>query len=119
MLLNAPCHNVAQAVRQFALDMSKSLSWCNYITDADGDSFCSSTMGDDMDDGIGPELCDQGGLGYVPQRRNLTNNLLPYADQLDVEIVTQLKAIKRNLINAVLQEDIRHGTLYWLLRLQR
>ena len=76
-------------------------------------------MADEMDDGVAPEICDQGGLGFAPQRRHICNKLLPYADQLDEEICSQLTSIKNNLCKAVVLSDIRKGALYWTGRLHR
>lgn len=77
------------------------------------------TMGDAIDDGVGPDLCLQGDLGFIPQRRKMCNNMLPYADQLDKEIVSQLNLIKKNFTIAILLGDIRYGTLHWTSKLTR
>ncbi|KAF2365248.1 Proteasome activator Blm10 mid region [Trinorchestia longiramus] len=76
-------------------------------------------MGDDLDDGIGPDTREKGNLGFIPQKRNLSNNLLPYADQLDAEIVDELVNIKANLTKAVVLSDIKYGGLNWIYRLHR
>lgn len=76
-------------------------------------------MGDELDDGIGPDTKDEGQLGFIPQRRNLSNNLLPYSDLLDLEIVEELINIKRNLSKALSLSDLRYGGLTWIYRLHR
>ncbi|XP_018011103.1 proteasome activator complex subunit 4A isoform X2 [Hyalella azteca] len=81
--------------------------------------FSSSMGGDEMEDGFEPDIKLKGGLGFIPQRRNLSNNLLPYSNHLDAEIVEELKNIKLNLTKALVASDLKCGGLTWIYRLHR
>uniref|UniRef100_A0A6A7FWP5 Proteasome activator complex subunit 4A-like isoform X1 n=2 Tax=Hirondellea gigas TaxID=1518452 RepID=A0A6A7FWP5_9CRUS len=108
MLESCSCNSVATDEAVYVVEVEEFLKDDHY-----------SGMGDDMDDGVKPDICDEGGLGFTPQRRNVSNNLLPYANQLDAETASQLMAIKTNLVRAVALSDINHGVIYWTAKLYR
>ena len=72
-----------------------------------------------MDDGNEPDICDQGSLDFVPQRRNLCNKLLVYSDQLDLEIAKQLRIIKDNLPKAIILSENDNSVIEWVNALHR
>ncbi|KAF5303620.1 hypothetical protein FQA39_LY09867 [Lamprigera yunnana] len=58
-------------------------------------------------------------LGFKPQKENVYNKLLPYADKLDEESSKLFRDIKTNLVKAVLAREIRPGCIVWTFRLNK
>lgn len=58
-------------------------------------------------------------LGFKPQSEVITNHLLPYADELDVESTVFLKEVKTNLAQAVMLREMKPGCGVWSSRLMR
>lgn len=58
-------------------------------------------------------------LGFIPQKENAYNKLLPYADKLDEESTTLFHDIKTNLVKAVLAREMRPGCALWTSRLNK
>lgn len=58
-------------------------------------------------------------LGFKPQKENVYNKLLPYADQLDKESARLFSDIKTNLVKSVLAREMRPGCALWTSRLNK
>lgn len=58
-------------------------------------------------------------LGFKPQKENVYNKLLPYADKLDEESTKLFTDIKTNLVKSVLAREIRPGCALWTSRLNK
>ncbi|XP_076268331.1 proteasome activator complex subunit 4-like isoform X1 [Rhynchophorus ferrugineus] len=58
-------------------------------------------------------------LGYKPQKENVYNGLLPYAQLLDDESKNLFTAIKTNLVKSVLAREMRPGCALWTSRLNK
>ncbi|KAK4885236.1 hypothetical protein RN001_001507 [Aquatica leii] len=58
-------------------------------------------------------------LGFKPQKENVYNKLLPYANELDKESKNLFKDIKTNLVKSVLAREIRPGCMVWTSRLNK
>ena len=58
-------------------------------------------------------------LGFRPQKENVYNKLLPYADKLDEESTKLFYDIKTNLIKSVLAREMRPGFALWTSRLNK
>lgn len=58
-------------------------------------------------------------LGFKPQKENVYNKLLPYADKLDEESTKLFMDIKTNLIKSVLAREMRPGCALWTSRLNK
>lgn len=58
-------------------------------------------------------------LGFIPQKENVYNKLLPYADKLDQESTKLFLDIKTNLIKSVLAREMRPGCALWTSRLNK
>ncbi|KRT82951.1 hypothetical protein AMK59_4226 [Oryctes borbonicus] len=58
-------------------------------------------------------------LGFIPQKENVYNKLLPYADKLDEESTKLFLDIKTNLIKSVLAREMRPGCALWTSRLNK
>lgn len=58
-------------------------------------------------------------LGFRPQKENVYNKLLPYADKLDEESNRLFIDIKTNLVKSVLAREIRPGCALWTSRLNK
>lgn len=58
-------------------------------------------------------------LGFIPQKENVYNKLLPYGDQLDEESTKLFTDIKTNLVKAVLAREMRPGCALWTSRLNK
>lgn len=58
-------------------------------------------------------------LGFIPQKENLYNALLPYADKLDEESTQLFANIKTNLVKAILAREMRPGFALWTSRLNK
>ncbi|XP_022913061.1 proteasome activator complex subunit 4A-like [Onthophagus taurus] len=58
-------------------------------------------------------------LGFIPQKENVYNKLLPYADKLDDESTKLFQQIKTNLIKSILAREMRPGCALWTSRLNR
>ncbi|KAK5647619.1 hypothetical protein RI129_002511 [Pyrocoelia pectoralis] len=58
-------------------------------------------------------------LQFKPQKENVYNKLLPYADELDEESNKLFKDIKTNLVKSVLAREIRPGCMVWTSRLNK
>ncbi|XP_025835713.1 proteasome activator complex subunit 4B-like [Agrilus planipennis] len=55
--------------------------------------------------------------GFLPQKENVYNKLLPYADKLDEESARLFLDIKTNLVKSVLAKETRPGCALWTSRL--
>ncbi|TRY59018.1 hypothetical protein DNTS_012403 [Danionella cerebrum] len=60
-----------------------------------------------------------GVLGFIPQKENVFNKLLPYADKLDIESNDLLAKIKDNLGRAVQLRELWPGVVFWTKKLTR
>ncbi|KYB26764.1 proteasome activator complex subunit 4 [Tribolium castaneum] len=58
-------------------------------------------------------------LGFKPQKENVYNKLLPYAEKLDEESTQLYADIKTNLIKSVLAREMRPGCALWTSRLNK
>lgn len=58
-------------------------------------------------------------LGFIPQKENAYNKLLPYADKLDEESKELFANIKTNLVKSVLAREMRPGCALWTSRLNK
>lgn len=58
-------------------------------------------------------------LGFIPQKENVYNKLLPYADKLDEESTELFANIKTNLVKSVLAREMRPGCALWTSRLHK
>lgn len=58
-------------------------------------------------------------LGFKPQKENVYNKLLPYADAVDQESAALFRDIKTNLVKSVLAREMRPGCILWTSRLTR
>lgn len=58
-------------------------------------------------------------LGFKPQKENVYNKLLPYAEKLDDESNRLFSDIKTNLIKSVLAREMRPGCMVWTSRLNK
>lgn len=58
-------------------------------------------------------------LGFTPQKENVYNKLLPYADKLDEESSKLFYDIKTNLVKSVLAREMRPGCALWTSRLNK
>ena len=58
-------------------------------------------------------------LGFKPQKENVYNKLLPYADKLDEESTQLYANIKTNLVKSVLAREMRPGCALWTSRLNK
>lgn len=58
-------------------------------------------------------------LGFRPQKQVVYNKLLPYKENLDTEILEQIREIKENLCKAAILRDIRPGCVHWVAKLSR
>ncbi|XP_018576290.1 proteasome activator complex subunit 4 [Anoplophora glabripennis] len=58
-------------------------------------------------------------LGFNPQKENIYNKLLPYAEELDEESKKLFTDIKTNLVKAVLAREMRPGCALWTSRLNK
>lgn len=58
-------------------------------------------------------------LGFRPQKENVYNKLLPYADKLDEESSRLFVDIKTNLVKSILAREIRPGVALWTSRLNK
>ncbi|KAJ8979648.1 hypothetical protein NQ317_001355 [Molorchus minor] len=58
-------------------------------------------------------------LGFKPQKENIYNKFLPYADELDEESTKLFVDIKTNLIKSVLAREMRPGCALWTSRLNK
>ncbi|KAF5308174.1 hypothetical protein FQR65_LT06354 [Abscondita terminalis] len=58
-------------------------------------------------------------VDFKPQRENVYNKLLPYANELDKESLNLFKDIKTNLVKSVLAREIRPGCMVWTSRLNK
>ncbi|KAK9875517.1 hypothetical protein WA026_007908 [Henosepilachna vigintioctopunctata] len=55
-------------------------------------------------------------LGFKPQKENVYNRLLPYAEDIDQQALQELELIKTNLTKCLLAGEIKPGFLVWTLR---
>lgn len=55
--------------------------------------------------------------GFVPQKKIVYNDLLPYADRLDREAQELLAEIKANLSRAVVVRELWPGVTFWCRKL--
>ncbi|KAL0869183.1 hypothetical protein ABMA27_007467 [Loxostege sticticalis] len=58
-------------------------------------------------------------LGFKPQKEILTNHILPYADELDVESCSFLEQVKTNLAKAVVLREMKPACGVWSSRLMK
>lgn len=58
-------------------------------------------------------------LGFIPQKENVYNKLLPYAKELDEESSKLFCDIKENLAKSVLAREMRPGCALWTSRLNK
>lgn len=58
-------------------------------------------------------------LGFKPQKENVYNKLLPYANELDDESSKLFHDIKTNLIKSILAREMRPGCALWTSRLNK
>ncbi|KAI8425128.1 hypothetical protein MSG28_006973 [Choristoneura fumiferana] len=58
-------------------------------------------------------------LGFKPQKEILTNHLLPYATDLDVESTKFLEQVKTNLAKAVMLREMKPACGIWTSRLMK
>jgi len=60
-----------------------------------------------------------GELGFSPQHENVYNKKLPWADLKDKDSNIYLEEIKKNLSQAVLNNDIAQGAVKWVVNLHK
>ena len=58
-------------------------------------------------------------LGFSPQKENIYNKFLPYADVLDKESNEQLAEIKASLGRTIQLRDIKIGCSHWTGQLSK
>ncbi|XP_013404552.1 proteasome activator complex subunit 4 [Lingula anatina] len=58
-------------------------------------------------------------LGFKPQREDVYNKLLPYAEGLDQESVEQLAEIKTHLSRSIQLCDVKVGVVHWVSQLTK
>ncbi|XP_060526500.1 proteasome activator complex subunit 4-like [Cylas formicarius] len=58
-------------------------------------------------------------LGFLPQRENVYNELLPYSESLDEESTKLFIDIKTNLVKSILAQEMRPGCALWTSRLNK
>ena len=58
-------------------------------------------------------------LGFVPQKENIYNKLLPYSADIDEESQNVLAEIKSNLGRSVQLRDLKFGAGHWVGQLSR
>ncbi|CAG9857916.1 unnamed protein product [Phyllotreta striolata] len=56
---------------------------------------------------------------FRPQKENVYNKLLPYADELEVESAQLFEDIKTNLVKSILAKEMRPGCALWTSRLMK
>ena len=58
-------------------------------------------------------------LGFIPQKENVYNTLLPYSTDIDEESQDVLAEIKSNLGRSVQLRDLKFGSGHWVGQLSR